>query len=356
VVSSSPGVVLVLASDPELGEQAERVVAAVGLRPVGVTAPPTRKAWSAAVAVVLDEEAARCCQPPGLPRRDGVILISPSEPQGPTWAAAMAVGAQQVCALPAQDAELVGHLAEAAEASREGACPGRVVAVIGGRGGAGASTFATAVAQAATSSLLVDLDPWSGGIDLLLGTESVPGLRWPDLSLRGGRLAWSAVRDALPSHAGISVLSGARHGHEIEPEAVEAVVDAGRRGGILVICDLPRRMTGAVACTLEGADLVVVVTACDVRGVAATSALAPVLRGVNPNVGLVVRGPAPGGLRALEAAEVADLPLLAAMRPEPMLAERVERGGLRVRRRSPLGAAARAVLSILPAGGQVRAA
>jgi hypothetical protein len=44
------------------------------------------------------------------------------------------------------------------------------------------------------------------------------------------------------------------------------------------------------------------------------------------------------------------------MRPEPMLAERVERGGLRVRRRSPLGAAARAVLSILPAGGQVRAA
>lgn len=356
VVSSSPGVVLVLTEDPELSEQAERVVAAVGLRPVTVSAPLTRKTWSAAVAIVLDEEAARRCERDGLPRRGGVILISPAEPQAPSWAAAMAVGAQQVCALPAQDAELVGYLSDAAEAVGEGSRTGRTIAVIGGRGGAGASTFATALALVASASLLVDLDPWGGGIDLLLGAETVPGLRWPDLSLRGGRLAWSAVRDALPSHHGVSVLSGARHSHEIEPGAVEAVVDAGRRGGMLVICDLPRRMTGAAAGTLEGADLVVVISPCDVRGVAATAALAPVLRGVNPNVGLVVRGPTPGGLRAAEAAEVADLPLLAAMRPEPMLAERVERGGLRVRRRSPLGAAARAVLEILPAGGQVRAA
>jgi secretion/DNA translocation related CpaE-like protein len=231
-----------------------------------------------------------------------------------------------------------------------------VIAVTGGRGGAGASTFATALAYVASASLLIDLDPWGGGIDLLVGSESVPGLRWPDLSLRGGRLAWAAVRDALPSHRGISVLSGARHGHEIDAGAVEAVVDAGRRGGMLVICDLPRAMTSAVSCSLEGADLVAVITTCDVRGIAAASASAPVLRTMNPNVGLVVRGPAPGGLRAAEAAEVADLPLLTAMRPEPMLAERLERGGLRLRRRSPLGKAARAVLNVMPAGAKVRAA
>lgn len=356
MVSSSPSVVLVLAGDPELREQAERVAAAVGLRPVTVSAPPTRKAWSASAAVLLDESAARACEAEGLPRRDGVILVSPAEPDGPVWAAAMGVGAQRVCALPAQDAELVGHLSDAAEAVREGPHTGRVIAVIGGRGGAGASTFAAALAQVASASLLIDLDPWGGGIDLLLGTESLPGLRWPDLSLRGGRLVWAAVRDALPNHHGVSVLSGARHCHEMEPGAVEAVIDAGRRGGILVICDLPRRMTEAAACTLEGADLVVMITACDVRGIAATAALAPVVRGVNPNLGLVVRGPAPGGLRAAEAAEVADLPLLAAMRPEPMLAEHVERGGLRMRRRSPLGAAARTVLGILPAERQGRAA
>ncbi|STZ25034.1 helicase/secretion neighborhood CpaE-like protein [Mycolicibacterium aichiense] len=356
MVSSSPGVVLVLAGDTELREQAERVAAAVGLRPMAVSAPLTRKTWSAAVAVILDEDAARSCERDGLPRRDGVILVCPTDPHGPVWAAAMAVGAQQVCTLPAQDAELVRHLADAAESVRDGPRTGRVIAVTGGRGGAGASTFAAALAQVASSSLLVDLDPWGGGIDLVIGSEAVPGLRWPDLSLQGGRLAWSAVRDALPRHHGVSVLSGDRHGQEMAPGAVEAVVDAGRRGGILVICDLPRRMTGAVTCALDTADLVVMITSCDIRGVAAAAALAPVLRGVNPNVGLVVRGPAPSGLRAEEAAAVADLPLLAAMRPEPMLAERLERGGLRMRRRSPLGTAARAVLEILTTGGQVRAA
>jgi secretion/DNA translocation related CpaE-like protein len=355
-VSTNPGVALILVAEPELREQADRVVAAAGLRPLAASAPLTRKAWSAAVAILLDEETARQCEHDGLPRRDGVILIASTEPEGPTWAAAMAVGAQHVCALPGHDGELVRHLADAADAAREGPRAGRVIAVTGGRGGAGASTFATALAQIASAALLVDLDPWGGGIDLLLGSESVPGLRWPDLSLRGGRLAWAAVRDALPNHRGVSVLSGTRHGHEMDAGAAEAVVDAGRRGGMLVICDLPRRMTSAVSGTLDCADLVVVITTCDVRGVAAASAVAPVLCGVNPNVGLVVRGPTPGGLRAAEAAQAAGLPLLAAMRPEPMLAEHLERGGLRLRRRSPLGAAAHAVLRVLPAGSQVRAA
>ncbi|WP_319429590.1 septum site-determining protein Ssd [Mycobacterium sp. RTGN5] len=355
-MNSNSGVALILVAESDLREQADRVAAAAGLRPLAAFAPLTRKAWSAAAAVLLDAESARQCEPDGLPRRDGVILITSAEPDGPTWAAAMAVGAQHVCALPAQDDELVGHLADAAETAREGQRAGRVIAVTGGRGGAGASTFATALAQIASAALLVDLDPWGGGIDLLLGSESVPGLRWPDLSLRGGRLAWAAVRDALPNHRGVSVLSGARHGHEMDAGAVDSVIDAGRRGGMLVVCDLPRRMTSAVAGTLDCADLVVVITTCDVRGVAAASALAPVLRGINPNVGLVVRGPTPGGLRAAEAAEVAGLPLLASMRPEPLLAERLEHGGLRLRRRSPLGAAARAVLQVLPAGALVRAA
>jgi hypothetical protein len=75
--------------------------------------------------------------------------------------------------------------------------------------------------------------------------------------------------------------------------------------------------------------------------------MAPALLGINPNVGVVVRGPAPGGLRPAEVARASGLPLLAAMRPEPRLAERLEREGLRLRRRSSLVAAARQVLSVL---------
>jgi hypothetical protein len=73
-----------------------------------------------------------------------------------------------------------------------------------------------------------------------------------------------------------------------------------------------------------------------------------VLSAINPNVGLVVRGPSPGGLRADEVADITGLPLLAAMKAEPRLAEQVERGALRLGRRSALAMAARQVLGLLP--------
>ena len=77
---------------------------------------------------------------------------------------------------------------------------------------------------------------------------------------------------------------------------------------------------------------------------------------VNPNAGVVVRGPAPGGLRSSDVAEIVGLPLLAAMRPQPDVAVVLERGGLRLRRRSPLAAAARRVLAVLQQHPAVNAA
>jgi hypothetical protein len=85
-----------------------------------------------------------------------------------------------------------------------------------------------------------------------------------------------------------------------------------------------------------------------VRACAATATLVPVLAVINPNIGLVVRGPAPGGLRADEVAMIAGVPLLASMKPQPRLAEQLEHGGLRLGRRSALTGAARGVLALLP--------
>ena len=147
------------------------------------------------------------------------------------------------------------------------------------------------------------------------------------------------------------MLSGTRRGYELDAGAVDAVVDAGRRGGVTVVCDLPRRLTDATQTALDAAELVVVVSPCDVRACAATTTIAPVLSTINPNLGLVVRGPSPGGLRAAEVADIAGLPLLASMRAQPRLAEQLEHGGLRLRSRSPLAAAARRVLAVLPSSG-----
>jgi secretion/DNA translocation related CpaE-like protein len=351
--------ILSVVTESVLRDEVDRVAAAVGVRIVhaGGTSPISRKTWSAAAAVVLDEAAAEGCARAALPRREHVIVVTGSEPPtSATWVAAIEVGARHVLRLPAQERDLVRELADAGESARDDGAPGDVVAVIGGRGGAGASLFAAALAHVATVPLLVDLDPWGGGIDLLMGGESATGVRWPDLALRGGRLNWSAVREALPRHRGICMLSGTRRGYELDAVAVDAVIDAGRRGGATVVCDLPRRLTDAAQTALDSADLVVLVSPCDVRACAATATMTAVLTGINPNVGLVVRGPSPGGLRADEVAGIAGVPLLASMRPYPRLAEQLEHGGLRLGRRSALAAAARRVLAVLPARPATRAA
>jgi secretion/DNA translocation related CpaE-like protein len=346
--------VLAMLTDPDLRGELDRVAAAVGVRVVhaGGRNPVGRKTWSAASAVVLDQAAAERYGQTALPRRAHVNVLTSTEASVATWAAAVAVGAERVLRMPQQEHELVGELAEAAESARDDRRRGDAVAVIGGCGGAGASLFAVALAQTAIGTLLVDLDPWGGGIDLLVGGETTPGLRWPDLVLQGGRLNWSAMREALPRQRGISVLSGTRRGYELELGAVEAIIDAGRRGGVTVVCDLPRRLTEATHVALDNVDLVVLVSRCDVRACAAAATIAPVLASINPNLGLVVRGPAPGGLRAAEVADIAGVPLLASMRAEPRLSERLEHGGLRLGRRSALGAAARSVLGVLPSGRQ----
>jgi secretion/DNA translocation related CpaE-like protein len=343
--------ILAVLGEPVLRDELDRVAAAAGVRVVhaGSALPVSRKAWSAASAVVLDEAAAQECAVTGLPRRAHVIVVAGSDPAPTTWAAAVDVGARHVLKLPAQEHDLVRELADADDSARGDGARGAIVAVIGGRGGAGASLLAVALALAASDSLLVDVDPWAGGIDLLVGAETTPGVRWSDLALQGGRLTWEAMRDALPQHRGITMLSGSRRGDEVDAAAVQAVIDAGRRGGATVVCDLPRRLTDAVETVVDTADLVVMVTPCDVRACAASATMVPMLAGINPNVGLVVRGPAPGGLRAEEVAEIAGLPLLASMKPDPRLAEQLEHGGLRLGRRSALATAARRVLAVLQA-------
>jgi secretion/DNA translocation related CpaE-like protein len=345
-ISITPtGTALALIGDPLLREDVSRVAAAAGVGLVLVDEPSGRKAWMAAAAVLLDAAAAQRCAARTLPRRARVILVGHDAPQPGDWHAAISVGAQQVVTLPAQDADLVAALSEAA--CRDDAGRGPAVAVVGARGGAGASVFAVALAQSAPAALLVEADPWSGGIDLVAGSEDLAGLRWPDLVLQGGRLGYPALRDALPRRDGVSVLSSGRSGADIEPGPLGSVVEAGCRGGVTVVCDVPRRATEAAETALDAADLVVLVTPADVRSCTAAAAARPWVLACNPNAGVVVRGPSPGGLRAGEVARIVDLPLLAAMRPQTGIAEVLERGGLRVRPRSPLGSAARRVLSVL---------
>lgn len=346
---------LVMISDPDLLDAVLRLAAAAGCELHRAHDPAqARRNWSDAPLVLLDAPAADRCAPAGLPRRGGVVVAVRGEPPPAVWRQAVAVGAEHVIALPEAESWLVAALTEAAEGRHRG---GAVLAVVGGRGGAGASVLAAAVAVTAARAgqrvLLVDCDPLGGGIDLVLGAEDVEGLRWPGIGVGGGRVPATALHDALPAPAvgrgagELGVLSCDRSAHGPSPAAVASVVDAGRRAGETVVCDLPRYPTESAVAALSAADLTALVVPADVRSCAAAARVAAVLAEHGGAVRLIVRGPAPGGVDAAEVARAIGLPLLATMAPEPGLARALERGSAPGRPRGPLATTARAVLAEL---------
>lgn len=347
---------LVMVSDPDLLDAVLRLAAAAGCeldRAVDATA--ARRQWAEAPVVLLDAAAAQQCAGHGLPRRGRVVVAVRGEPPPAVWQQAVAIGAEHVVSLPEAEPWLVAALSEATEEPR---ARGPVVGVVGGRGGAGASVLAAAVAAAAVRAgrraLLVDCDPLGGGLDLVLGAEDLDGLRWPGVGVAGGRVPAAALHAALPAPpvAGrgggeLALLSCDRAAGGPGAAAVAAVIDAGRRAGETVVCDLPRHGTDAAAAALDAADLVVLVVPADVRSCAAAARVVAVLAEHGAVPRLVVRGPAPGGVDAAEVARALELSLLATMRPEPGLARALERGEAPGRARGPLAGAARAVLAEL---------
>lgn len=338
---------LALLTDPHLLDEVLRLAAAADC-PISC-APDVaglRASWHSAPLVLLDPTSLAACAAADLPRRPGVLVVHGGDPP---WSLAVSVGASAVLELPRESQALVGALTDLDEGPPSET--GRVLSFIGGRGGAGASVLATACAResalSGTESLLVDCDPLGGGIDLALGAESTSGARWPAVHCSGGRVPMSSLRAALPLTGSLSVLSCDRAGPDPEPQAVAAVLDAARRAGCTVVCDLPRHPTAAAAAALDRTDLTVLVVPAEIRATAAATRVASRLLPRGGDVRLVVRGPSPAHLQPADICAAVGLPLLTRMRPEPGLPDALERGRFPRNAKGPLATAARHVLKEL---------
>lgn len=265
------------------------------------------------------------------------------------WALASELGADQVIVLPDAEPWVVRRLTD----STTGSGSARVVAVVPGSGGAGASVLAAGLAITAVRQgvrpMLIDADPYGGGLDVLLGWEERDGLRWPELADAGGVMNVDALYGALPHAGDLTLLSWDRTDTLGVPvSAVDAVLDAGRRGSDLVIVDLPRRWDDAALRVLHAADLVLLVARPDVRSCAAAARVSRLLRLHCSTVEAVVRGPAPGNLRARDVCRSLGLPLAGALRPEPGLPAALDRGEAPAATgRGPLAALSRQLLTRL---------
>lgn len=241
---------------------------------------------------------------------------------------------------------------------------GAVIGVVGARGGVGASTLAALVAARAsrrTATALVDLDEAAGGIDVLVGLEEEPGARWPDLAAARGAVDGRDVVALLPRWGRVVVLSADRSRPvTVDPAAAGDVVAALAAASGCVVVDLGRARVLDGHPVLALCDGVALLAGRDLRSVAGALALRTALLGgpsaaaldgggrparPTARVGLVVRGPAPGGLGTTEVAEVVGLPVLWSGRADGSLTRSTEQGVLTAR--GPAGRAAAAVVDRL---------
>jgi secretion/DNA translocation related CpaE-like protein len=323
-----PRLPLVMTGDLSLLDDLLRLAAAGGSE-VDVAPDPAaaRPKYAAAPIVFIGTDQIESCLRARLPRRDRVVLVGHGEIPGAGWEAARLLGIDHIVALPVAEPWVVDRFAEPFAPP----ATGRLLAVLGGRGGAGASILAGGLAVTAVAAghrtLLVDADPLGGGLDLLLGWEQVDGLRWPALAEAGGRVDPPALLRALPQRGDLVLLSFARDVLSPVPaEAMAATIDAARRGRDVVVADLPRQLDDAAVLALQSADRAVLIVPAELRATAAAARTAKAVRVHCTELALVVRGPAPGKLRPREISAALKLPLVGTLRPEPALCQALERG------------------------------
>jgi secretion/DNA translocation related CpaE-like protein len=330
---------LIVTEDADLLDDLLRLCAAAGAEPQVHHGVPERKGcWEGAPMVLVGDDAAARCR--GATRRRGVMLVGRDQDDPDVWRRAVEIGADCVLRLPDAEGWLVDRIADAAEGVGRQAL---TVGVIGGRGGAGASTLACALAvtaaRAGRRTMLVDGDPLGGGLDVLLGGEQAEGRRWPDFAASKGRVAGGALEESLPRLHELRVLSWDRgDAVVIQPEAMRSVLAAARRRGGIVVVDLPRRIDEAMAEALAQVDLGLLVVPAELRAVAASGRVASMVGMVLQDLRAVVRGPYATGLDERWIADALRLPLVGELPWEPGLAQAQDGG-------APPGSSARGPLA-----------
>ena len=286
---SAPGAssahVLLATADPLLRAEVTRLAAAGGCPLVLCEDPEQlRRDWRQGRAVLLGHDALDRLRGAGLPRRPEVHVLCPTAPTGDDLRGALALGASGVWELPGDTGRVAALLADLGEEDHR---PGRVVGVVAGSGGVGASVLTVALATVAAESataLAVDLDPRGAGLEVLAGVghDRTPG--WDSLAGAHGRLNAGALRAALATGDGPAVLGWGTTGLRLLPAApvVAESLAAARRGHDWAFVD------SRSPDVWSGCDALVVLVAASVPGVAAAARTVQELPAGVP-VGVAVR-------------------------------------------------------------------
>lgn len=326
--SREPRRPLVVTADEQFLDQMLSLAAASGGHAhVAHDTTSARKQWTAASVVIVDDRVVPRDGPWTMERRPNVVLVGHDLDSADIWQRALRMGAEHVVFLPDANEWLAEQLGTTVRASTA-----EVIGVLGGCGGAGASTFTVALAMQGAAKqrdvVLVDADPYGAGVDLLLGAEHVPGVRWDGMVDATGSIERDMLVDALPREHGVYFLSfSARWTPPLPTATTSSVMAALCDGGDLVVADLGDARGQAMAePIMELATTLVMVVPARVRAVAAAGVRLAALEHLRDRLHLVIRNPSPGGLEAEEIAQTLEIPLVGSIGNDNRRAEWEEHG------------------------------
>lgn len=335
---------LFITHDDALLEDLLRLAAAAGVTADVARDPATAlRGWTSAPLVLLGADSAEELARLSPARRAGVHVVAWGEVPDELFRHALAVGAENVAALPRSGAWVTETLTDLGERARR---EGSVVGVLGGSGGAGATTFACALGQVAARNgpaVVIDADPLGPGVDRVLGLDQTPGVRWDVLCDTSGRLSARSLREALPRRGNLGALTWpVGSSAALQAFAVREALSAARRGHDTVVVDLPRSLDSLVRELASRCDLLAMVVAATVPGLTSATRLATRLSD-HGTLRLVVRG---RGIEPENIARITGVPVLTVMADQRGLGEAIDLGFGPVRtQRGPLGRSAREVLA-----------
>lgn len=320
---------LLITEDSDLIDTVVRIAAArTGEVLVCAEHAAVRGAWMQAPLVLVGADCAAEVISRELPHRGRLALVTRTDDRL-VWEQAVRLRAEHVVHLPEGERWLADALADCAEGPPRN---GSVIAVIGGSGGVGTSTFAANLAltagQEGRRALLIDGDPLAGGLDLLLGMEETPGARWSAIDPGPGRLSPTQLDAALPHIGAVAVVS-ADSARATEAHVAASVIDAGRRGFDTVVIDAPQAGDATIGTWVALSDRVIVVAGAHVRGAAATARVLQRLAGlgVHPEVVIAERAK---GVPADEVASALGITARATVPFIPSMPSRADEGDVPV--------------------------
>lgn len=173
--------------------------------------------------------------------------------------------AEDIVCWPRDRSALRASVREAASRARlaAGGVDGKIVAVVGARGGAGTSTIAAMIARSLSEAVVVDLDAAGGGQSIFVAPATTPTLESvldvvDDLDPGG-------LRSALVEHAAGRALCAASRREPPSRERVERLSALLRAAVPYAVLDLGRGAEPGARIVLRAADAVLCVCAPDLR-------------------------------------------------------------------------------------------